>query len=411
MLKKIVGAVVLATALGAAPALGSAAARPSFRPDPVVIAIVDITGLNVLHREFAAPGKVAFPAGMPEATSIHLPGGSTFDERLAAAQKGPLGKLEGERLYSIASTRIAGIYFAADGKHSIVESRSHGTGTSSSAVGNTVGTSPNALLVYVPATGRDAWEWLANQDWIDIVSASYTAITEDGTCPEADSVRKIVKRGRLVFAAAGNQEPFWPAMSPTGLAEAYQVGGVDRNGRTYLPPGEDGSVTNPIRFTDTTTRPYETGDRFIRDIADPDDDSRIVRAGGTSFAAPATAGRAARLIELARKILRTPPGNDSEALASLGPGGKVPARGPLSDGELTNEELIDLLHHTAAPAEPPSPFRYLVEGYGAHDATTMDLAARVLSGSDVAPARPEEDQMNERVEDARRRLFPSERCN
>ncbi|HYI46256.1 MAG TPA: S8/S53 family peptidase [Actinomycetota bacterium] len=411
MLKKMVGAVALATALGAAPGLGSAAARPSYRPDPVVIAIVDITGLNVLHEEFAASETLTLPADMPAATSIRLPGGSTFEERLAAAQDGPLGKLKGERLYSIDSTRIAGIYFAAHGRHSIVESRSHGTGTSSSAVGSTVGTSPNALLVYVPATGRDAWEWLVNQDWIDIVSASYTAITEDGTCPEADAVRKIVRRGRLVFAAAGNQEPFWPAMSPTGLAEAYQVGGVDRNGRTYLPPGEDGTATDPIRFTDTTTRPYETGDRFIRDIADPDDDSRIVRAGGTSFAAPATAGRAAGLIELARRILRTPPGDDSEALASLGPGGKVPPRGPLADGELTNEELIDLLHHTAAPAEPASPFRYLVEGYGAHDAATTRIAAGVLSGSAVAPARPEEDQMNEWVEDSRRLLFPSERCN
>jgi hypothetical protein len=69
-----------------------------------------------------------------------------------------------------------------------------------------------------------------------------------------------------------------------------------------------------------------------------------------------------------------------------------------------------LLHHVAAPAEDPSPVRYLVEGYGALSSAAIELAKKVLTGEIAEPQRPEEDVQHERVESARAALFPEARC-
>jgi hypothetical protein len=390
-------------------------AEARFRPPPVVIAIVEVgDGLNVLHSDFGLPPGQRRPpkvVGMPPTQAIDLPVGGSFEGRLQAARR-TFGKLTPGELYSVPGTRIIGIYAEHEAKdqYSILEDRDHGTATSSSAVGLTHGTAPHALLVFVPDTGREAWEWVAEQEWIDVVSSSYVTVLSDGNCPEIESVRKIAARGSMIFTAAGNQDPGWTTGSPSGLPEEYQVGGVDADGRTYLPPGRT-DVNDPVSLTNTSTRPYETGDGFDRMVADPAALKGHVSSSGTSLAAPATAGRAATLIAHAREVLHTPAKWDRKYLAVLGAGGTRPARGPLADGNLTSAELTDVLHHTAQPYEPPAPFRYLLEGYGAHTDETTDFAIEVLNGTAEAPERPEEDAMHAEVEAARAHFFPEDRCS
>jgi hypothetical protein len=173
----------------------------------------------------------------------------------------------------------------------------------------------------------------------------------------------------------------------------YQVGGVDSEGRTWRPGHPEES--DPWFAAGNVTRPYDSGERYSFRAAAPDSYDGSVHFGGTSGATPLTAGWAATLIERARDLL------DGKA--------GVPARGPLADGRFTRGELVDLLHHTATPAEPASPVRYLAEGYGAVDRSSIALATKVLQGTAREPARSEEDAAAAQVKEARRQAFAG-RC-
>jgi hypothetical protein len=265
------------------------------------------------------------------------------------------------------------------------------------------------LLVFVPRVTKDAWRWLADQEWIDVVSTSYYSVFSsiEGFCVEAPYVREIARQGRLVFSAAGNVEQVGLAHAPSGLAEAYQVGGVDSSGRTYVP--SDGSEP-----AITPTRPYETGDRFHFDAAASDSLSGSAPFGGTSGAAPSTAGRAAELIQFARSILGGP-GYGAQSIAAHNGSlstRQLPARGPLSDGDLTSAELIDLLHHTATPTAPgpAGAATFIAEGYGGLSEESIVLAKQVLAGDIPEPDRAVEDALHQHIETIRAALFPEQRC-
>lgn len=391
----------------------TAAATPA-RP-PVVIAIVERGGMNVLHRDFERlPRESATPiAGIPDRKMIRLPTSGSFKDRLAQAREGELGHLEPGRLYGIAGTRIAAIYTPPEEATSwnIFRDRVHATGTTSSAVGLAHGTNPHAQIVFVAGTDAATWRWLARQKWIDIISTSYSRVTVDSnspfasTCGAARAIREIVKQGRLIFSSSGNVGQVGLVAEPSGVPETYQVGGVDKNGDTYRPSDEEPSSSV------TPTRPYETGDRFVFDSADADSLGGSMPFGGTSGAAPSTAGRAAALIQHARSILGSSyTGAREGALARSDDPSTFPTTGPLRDGRLTANELAQVMHRIAEPAEPPSPARYLVEGYGALTSNSINRAREVIAGVRSLPERPEEDSMHEFVETARASVFSESRC-
>lgn len=396
---------LLLVVAGSAPVRGSRAA-PREIP-PVVIAVVESGGMNVLHTDFRlrAGERLALPAAMPPTVEVELPRSGSFEQRMRKLRSSPLGAMEAGTLYRIKGTRIIGVYTAADDRQDITEDRFHATGTTSAAVGSEHGTNPDALLVFVADSSRGAWEWLVNQKWIDIISTSYYSFSigsdSSGTCTAGPAIRRIAEQGRLVFSAIGNGEQAGIFFTPSGWPDAYQVGAVDDDGRSFRPDAE--GRLGP-------TRPYETGDRFVFPSADADSLSGSMEFGGTSGATPSTAGRAAELVTFARRLLHSRTAFEKGALARLGPGGTTPQRGPLADGKLTRDELIDVMHHAATPAEPPSPARYLLEGYGAFQENAVDLAKEILSGNTAEPERPDEDQMHEAVETARRSLFPDARC-
>lgn len=372
---------------------------------PVVIAVIERGGMNVLHSDFRLDGRqvLRLPGVMPPSVAVKLPRTGSFEDRTQAIRRGALGNLKLGTLYRLQGTRIIGIYAADEfgANTDITADRFHATGTTSAAVGLVHGTNPNALLVFVPDTSREAWDWLAEQRWIDVISTSYYSFSSQDTCIAAESIRRITEQGRLVFSAIGNGEQAGAFFTPSGVPESYQVGGVDDSGRSYRPQSD-----NPF----TPTRPYETGDRFDFPAATADALTGSMDFGGTSGATPSTAGRAAELISFARSLLGSTGGLSDGALAASGSNARLPDRGPLKDGKLTSIELVDLMHHTATPAETATPLRYLIEGYGAFQHDAVQLAKRVLSGEAREPERPDEDRMHGLVESGRAAFFPEARC-
>lgn len=394
-------ALVVLLSLGNAGAVrGASMTRPP-SPPPVVIAIVESGGLNVLHSDFRAR-KALDKRGIPAGEIIPLPTTGTYEERVAAARRGPLGDLEPGSFYRLPKSKVVGVYVPADSQVTdLLDDTSHATGTASSAVGKEHGTNPDAALVYVVDSGPAAWRWVAQQSWIDIVSTSYFGASNDGTCVEGPYIEDIVSQGRMVFSSSGNAEQIGAVSSPSGVPATYQVGGVDSSGNTYLPDPSD-----PSAFS-TPTRPYETGDRFDFRVAAGDSLHGSRRFVGTSGATPSTAGRAARLIQTARTILGSRWTGARGGVLARTDGGRLPLSGPLADGEFTADELTDLLHHTARPSGPSSPMRYHAEGYGAHDERTIEFAAKVLKGIAREPSRSEDDASHARTEETRASVMSS----
>lgn len=386
---------------------GIAVAKPAETP-PVVIAATENGGINVFHSDFRATGPVRLPEGMPAPTVLDLPSKGSFEDRIEAAREGDFGDLGGGRLYWIRGTRLL-IYTPPDipSDFDLFEERLHATGVVAAAGGRKHGTNPDALLLYVPFASGASWRWLATQRWIDMVSTSYYPLAHgDGRCHPTEHIRSIVASGRLVFSASGNVEQAGAVSSPPGVPESYQVGGVDEEGRTYLPASES-AADNGV----TPTRAYETGDRFDFPSASADGVEGSMPFGGTSGAAPSTAGRAGELIQFARALLGSDwTGSRDGKLAVVTGRNAPPAKGPLADGDLTAAELTDVLHRSAAPFEEANPLRYLIEGYGAHSEDTIEFAEEVLAGTSKLPDRAEEDAMHQQVEAMRAHLMTATGC-
>ncbi|MDQ1684403.1 MAG: hypothetical protein QOC82_1140 [Frankiaceae bacterium] len=420
LLPLLVASFCAPVAIGSAAAKVAPKAQPAVRP--VVIAVVGEAGLNVLHSDFAtADGRdPALPAGYPAARVVRLPRSGAFADRLRASESGPLGHLAPDTLYRVAGTRIIGVYAATDGNQppketDLLADRLHGTGVTSSAVGRKYGTAPTAELVVVLGDGDNAWSWVANQPWIDIaVTATITEVDTANpnkpssfTCSGAAGIHQLATSGRLVFAGSGDDEQSGVINPPPGLPDVYQVGGVNSDGTPWM--GVHQSESDPAFATGQVTRPYVTGDLYSFTAASPDSLTGGAHFGGTSGAAPLTAGRAASLIATARAQLHTPNAGHSGALAWLGSAGSRPHTGPLADGRLTGGELSTLLRHVAVPSLP-EPAGFAIEGYGALNATTMTLARRVLAGLAAEPNRSDDDTAQTAVTTARQALFTSARC-
>lgn len=370
-----------------------------------VAAIVGDDGINVLHAEFrTADGSTPrYPAGLPTPVMLDLPTSGGFEERLSELQAGPLGQRGEGVLYGIRGTRL--LVYVPLGADDPLADRAHGTAVTASLAGRRTGTSPDALVVFVAGNSRASYEWLADQSWVDLASTSVYLLLGFDPCAGASAVRRMHADGGLLFSSSGNTTDTTEATaSPNGLPETYQVGGVDRHGRTWLPPRPE--EPEPFFAIANVVRPYETGARFSFPSASGDSLDGEQPFGGTSGASPTVAGYALELVREARRLLGHTGGRTAEAYAVRPPGGpRPPPRGPLADGRFTRDELVELLHVTATPAEPASPVRYALEGFGATTDTSHRLALAVLRGQQQAPDRAAEQQSHDQVEEQRARLM------
>lgn len=399
MTLRLACACAVSVALLGGTVAASAGTRPAAARPVTTIAVVGDASVNVLHEEFrTADGRdPRYPAGMPEPVRIPLPRTQDSAAAMAELQAGPLGRPRPGTLYAVAGTRL--LVYATPGVDGLLEDRAHGTGTASSAAGRRTGTSPDSLVVVVPGTGDASYDWLAGQRWIDVASTSVYAVRTTEQCAGAAGARALHADGGLLLSSSGNTaDAFEPLSIPNGLPEVFQVGGVDRTGRTWLPPRPE--EQQPLFAAGNVVRPYETGARFSFPAASPDGRTGTQPFGGTSGATPTVAGYAAELVADARRLLRDRGPRSGAALATRRAGAALPARGPLADGTFTRDELVTLLQDTATPAET-APGRYLVEGFGATDDRSHRLALSVLRGQATAPDRTADRPAHDRAEGLR----------
>lgn len=388
------------TAAGLMSAMSAGAAAPMPPTQRPVVAVVGETGLNVLHAEFrTTDGRTPiYPASMPSPVMISLPTTGTFAERMLALRAGPLGQPRPGTLYGLRGTRL--LVYVPKGEDDVLDDRAHGTGVSATVAGRRTGSAPEALLVFVPGVQTPSYAWVASQSWIDVATTSTYSVRTTDQCAGAAEIRRLHAAGGLMFSSSGNTTDLAEPLSmPNGLPEVYQVGGVDKSGRTYAPPHPE--EPQPFFAIANVVRPYESGARFSFPAASGDSLDGTQPFGGTSGATPTVAGYAAQLILQARRVLQDTGQRSPTALATARKGTPRPSHGPLTDGIFTRDELVALLHATARPAEAPTPARYLVEGYGATTATSHATALSVLAGHTAALVRPDDDARHAEVENVR----------
>ncbi len=416
----VAGWVLLALIAGLATSAQAAthgSAGTSHRP-PVVVAVLGEAGANVLHEEFQRNALVS-NINLPPATSVTLPKSGSFESRLAAAQRGPLGHLVPGRLYRINGTNIVGVYNPVESSNPLTRQppgnlfadREHGTEVLSAVAGKQLGTAPDVQVVIVLGVAKDGWQWVARQRWIDFVSTSYLQAVPgalhalQAICDAQSEVEAVNARGGIVFSANGN-DPGMSALPPASFPNVYHVGGVDPTGRTVLLAPSTGAVTTVL----SPERPYESGELFDFPAASPDSLTATTSFGATSGATPRMAGNAANLLAIARQRLQDTGAARADSILARASGRpRLPGRGPLADGDLTRSELVSLLHSTSTPHEPSPDTRYALEGFGAFDAAARRLASAVIQGSSAAPDRAPESTMDQAVRDARAGLWKA-RC-
>lgn len=229
---------------------------------------------------------------------------------------------------------------------------------------------------------------------------------------------KYARDRQLVHVAAGNGHgntgitPGYPSQCQdnSGVAGVVTVGASDNDGYAFwgnwFPAIAGDGCANPAIDEATIDGIENTG-------------------GGTSSATPFSAGGAAKIILEARRILRDPNvGVRDGVVAQAHEGAVLPATGPLSDGTFTLDELKSVMFHTAispptadpsdgdacetrVPLGPETPetaaFPFL--GYGEVNHDSVAHAIEVLQGLAEEPARPQEDQLYEQDQEARRMFW------
>lgn len=427
----------------------------------VVIAVID-TGINFYHEEYQAPDRWTAEDPGENATAqeddadlarVHEELGLGADAVPLTLDEGDwdqaveedwegLMEMERETLYTFPGTKILGAISFNDQPDDwplILDrpgSYTHGTMTTSRAVGNTVsigGDDPGIWLVKVQGFDTAALEWVAQQDWIDIasISAGLSPLAIFPAAPNALDEGAIetyqeLAREKPFFASSGNGVanvgaagyPSW-LRGASGAPDVVSVGATDNDHMTqwhnqdpYI--AADG-CSNPAAPADTTDEVTNSG-------------------GGTSSATPFSAGGGAAMLLEARRMLndteigprfdedRTRPDdawdsqNSRDAQVILAEGDPPVDEGPLADGVFTMREFKDVLYHTALetpvetdsdgehcangalpPDAVPENARFPFIGYGEVNALSIEHALDVLSGDEPLPDRPLDDWHYERA--------------
>ncbi|MGH2757316.1 MAG: S8 family serine peptidase, partial [Actinomycetota bacterium] len=307
----------------------------------VVIALVD-SGINPYHEDFRAPEFVHHPSkyieGYPkEAKTFRLALDIADKKGYEAARKTDEAEwlqVMSSELHWFPGTRvIGGISFGSGDttdpwpERKILDDQSHGTGTASVAAGQFFGSNPNALIVEVEALGERSLEWANAQKWIDITSNSWGNLAN---LPLGDpaTTKAATERGQTVVFSAGN------GATNTNSSTLFPPDGPVEDPCKCKTPDSDNSMTDPWSgpswlLTIGAVSPINGQDHWwhsypvdvssfgskwraagawgVKIRADEENvDTRDF--GGTSCAAPTTAGVVSQIVLVAREILGDPVG-------------------------------------------------------------------------------------------------------
>lgn len=432
------GAALTATA---APAKAAPAAG-----DATVIAVID-SGFSPYHQDYLA-SRMPADAKPPLQAAPHtwLPG---FPKPSAFASYSPLkltlseeddtamadlhaadeaqwatvreSSMDKVQYRWIPGTKVVGALTFGDGDNggTIYGSGGgeHGMGSASSAVGNTFGTCPQCLLVFIEYTDRRSAEqaltWAHNQPWIDAVTNSYGFSTGqvvrdriyNGT--DVETEKKASERGQTTFFSSGNGlENAFTVPNSTLLSSqegpdwVITVGATDPgNDKDFTGTGKPADVAGighsyPTSYGSTTT---SNGRNF----------------SGTSNATPQVAGTYGRALWQARRTLSGSSRTQAAGLVAKGAPIRCAAARKaceLGDGKLTATELRNRLLHGATPTEGGftdglagvvetpaiADTRFASEGHGTYRGLLDEdwdsrFATRVMGpmlGRTAAPERP-----------------------
>ena len=417
----------------------------------VVIALVD-SGVNPYHEDFRAPEFTHHPSkyieGYPKnSKAVNLNFKAADSKGYDGARKADDSKwaqLKQNNLYWFPGTRFIGGYSTVAGgttaayptERVILDENGHGTGTASVSGGRFFGSNPNALLVSVEGLGEASLAWATQQKWIDIVSNSW-GNRANAPLGDPEDTRVAAERGQSIVFSAGN------GATNTNSSTAFPEGGPVEDPCKCKTPDSDISMTDPWsgpswQLTVGAASPingqahwwhsvpvdvssfgskWRAADAFGVSIKKDNRDF-----GGTSCAAPVTAGVLSDIILTAREVFNDTRGGQrpKAVVAVASKGGKAPAKGPLSDGKLTRLEAEEIVQKTAFPVElddpqkltwdyavrPTGPNYFMFQGYGVVDRKARDLAMKVLLGKKVMPNRDDVDAWIEQSDAVRDAKWP-----
>ena len=409
----------------------------AFKRKPfVVVAFVD-SGVNPYHQDFRAPEFVHHPSkyieGYPAEAAAIKPSFDVADAKgydAAREADDAMWKLvTGDKLYWFPGTRIIGGISQGSGgttgdllERKILDDGGHGTGVVSVGAGANFGSNPNALIVMVEGLGERSLEWATAQPWIDIVSNSWG---NQANLPLGDPemTRVATRRGQSIVFSAGN------GATNTNSSTVFTPGGPVEDPCKCKTPDSDLSVTDPwsgpaweltvgaaspingqahwwhsipVDVSSFGSKWRAAGAFGVKPVID-EDNIETRDFGGTSCAAPTTAGVLSAIIERARiELGDTHGGQRPDQVVAVGKK-KFPS-GPLDDGKLTRLEAEALVQKTASPVpadpakitwdyavRPTTPTYYLHQGYGVVTRDSKALAIDVLLGKEPLPDRAEVD--------------------
>lgn len=395
-------------------------ARPLTEADKphVVVAVID-TGGNPYHMEWRRAHLTENPStyvtGMPANVEkldlcFYNNATSTLDQsrcpatvagawsadasqwsKLSVSPLGAVGAGAGDvawvagtnlLLASFGHTVVSGSPVGVDAGSDSLDS--HGSWTSSNVGGLTTGTCPECLVVVIEADTVDgikaAYNWAANQPWIDVVTSSVSiglvglgANPADAFAASSAATKTAVQKGKIVFEAAGN------GAGNLGVAPTSTYLYANSNPWT-IPVGCSAEFSGqPCAYHDSPNPVTASG--VSRVSTSPKSWSGTEGVGGTSFSSPSTAGVAARTLLAVRTAMNDltegPSTGAGKSLVRIGAGATAPATGPLANGILTKLELEETLFKTARRDTLPkfptyviplevvhSPASVVKEGYG-----------------------------------------------
>jgi subtilase family protein len=426
----------------------------------VVLALID-SGINPYHVAFRDTSPVAakhpatyIPGYPPDAVALNLSLNAPDLATALTLDAAVWTNVKRGVLYYVPGTRIVGWISVGSGAtrcgspdffpvntvnslrcpdRILLDDHGHGTMTASRAAaamdGNIHSLGNQARIVEIEGLGGAGVRWAADQGWIDVSSNSWANLVPFPATGLIDNTYADIHYAAsrtLTFFASGNgaggalgvtpHPSYLLATAPPGVI----VVGAHDNGKVTFWSGSP---------------PHVLADGYGGYMAAKDSMTAYGPdsvACCTSAAAPYAAGGAARLILAARQMLGSSQvGIHSGVVAT----GTPKASGPLADGELTLDEVRNVLFHTAeapvaedrddgllqwmgeprlpdqldrgpganpycngcqtlpigwteVPAGTPS---HLLTGYGAINWRSTEIGIAVLGGTVAEPVRPEVD--------------------